>query len=211
MEYYLKINEALKLVVPFEDLIIDGVLADVFSSTNCVVSAMGLGGEFLIGVTSLDATKPAVFEFNSNATGEHTLTDLSSGKPVQTVPSGKLLFRSMLAKTTVYRFALNADSDDVVVRTDSEDGAVDDERLGLKSDDGEAVQAAADRVTQLPFEDTWIENGVGLWNDTAGRPLHAQSYGCVLSSHLHIHLHTPLRRAEDAVQCMIVHVLTGLG
>ena len=47
---------------------------------------------------------------------------------------------------------------------------------GLKSDDGEAVKAAADLVTQLPFE-TWIENGVGLWNDTAGRPLHAHGGG----------------------------------
>ena len=31
--------------------------------------------------------------------------------------------------------------------------------------------------TSMPFEDTWIENNVGLWRDTAGRPLHAHGGG----------------------------------
>ena len=34
-----------------------------------------------------------------------------------------------------------------------------------------------DATPSAPFEDTWIDNSVGLWNDTAGRPLHAHGGG----------------------------------
>ena len=109
MEYYLKISQAVKLVTPFEDLIIDGALADAYisSASNCVVSAMGLGGEFLIGVTPLVATKPVSFDFKSNTTGKHTLTALAPdgpGKLLQCVPAGHVVFRSAVAQTTVLHF-----------------------------------------------------------------------------------------------------------
>ena len=140
MEYYLMINKVVTMVIPFEDLIIDGALADVSSATNCVVSAMGLRGEFLIGVTSLDGTKPAVFEFDSNSTGEHILTDLLNDKPVQSLPSGKLSFQSTLAQTTMYRFAPNADfngdTNEYDEAVESRPQKIDEQaRVQLKSDD----------------------------------------------------------------------------
>ena len=106
MEYYLRINEAIKIVTPFEDLILDGALANVTSTTNCVVSAMGLGGEFLIGVTPL-TSRPVSFEFTTNTTGKHVLTQLAPdgpGKLLQSVPAGHVVFKSAVAQTTVLHF-----------------------------------------------------------------------------------------------------------
>jgi hypothetical protein len=105
MEYYLSISEAMRLLVPFEDLLIDGDIADISSSSNCVVSAFGLSGDFLIGVTPIDVIQQLQFEFHANGTGTHVLVDVSTDKAVQSVPSGMLTFKAVLAKTAVYRFA----------------------------------------------------------------------------------------------------------
>jgi hypothetical protein len=107
MEYYLRISEAMRTLVPYEDLIVDGELAGdgVTAQVNCVVSAMGLAGEFLIGVTPLEPTKAVGFTFRGNATGQHTLIEAATGKLVTTVTGGEVAFKATLASTGVYRFA----------------------------------------------------------------------------------------------------------
>jgi hypothetical protein len=72
---------------------------------------MGLGGEFLIGVTPIDAAQQLQFGFDANTTGVHVLVDVSTGKEVQRVPSGEVAFKAVLARTTAYRFAPTAAAD----------------------------------------------------------------------------------------------------
>ena len=54
MLYFVKIAAVLKLLAPYEDLIIDGSLAHdaVSSSHNCIISAMRMGEVALLGVTA---------------------------------------------------------------------------------------------------------------------------------------------------------------
>jgi hypothetical protein len=104
MAYYVRIAEVIALVTPFEDLIIDGQLAPFASTTNCIVSAMGLNGTFLLGVTPVDVTQPVGWTFQGNGTGTHTLLDVATDKVVQTTASADVTVTTQLSKTTVYSF-----------------------------------------------------------------------------------------------------------
>ena len=104
MQYFVSIADAMRLLVPYEDLIIDGALAPFTSSSGCVASAMGLAGTYLIGVTPLDLTVPVSFAFHGAGAGPHELVDVGTGK-VQRVASADVAVTATLAKTTVYRFA----------------------------------------------------------------------------------------------------------
>ena len=97
----------MKLVTPYEDLIIDGAPAhrEFESQSGCIVSSMGLGDEYLIGATPLDVTKPISFVFKTNMTGPHVLTNVATGAQLQTTASGAVTVNAALARTTVYHFA----------------------------------------------------------------------------------------------------------
>ena len=105
MQYFVSIADAMRLLVPHEDLIIDGALAPLTSSSGCVASAMGLAGTYLIGVTPLDLSAPVSFAFRSADAGPHDLVDVDTGKVVQRVAGAEVTVTTTLAKTTVYRFA----------------------------------------------------------------------------------------------------------
>lgn len=105
MEYYVRIADAMRILVPFEDLIVDGALADIVPLNNCVVSAMGLGGEFLIGVTPVNVSQPIQFHFHGNATGKHVLTNVMTNTVVESVSDTEITFKARLTQTSVYHFA----------------------------------------------------------------------------------------------------------
>ena len=108
MEYFLKIAEAMRLLAPFEDLIIDGALAvdGVTSSSGCVISAMGRDGAVLLGVTPSNVSEPVSFEFQlANSTGPYQLTDLATGKVVRSESSPKVSYGGTLETTAVFRWA----------------------------------------------------------------------------------------------------------
>jgi hypothetical protein len=105
MQYFVSIADAMGLLVPYEDLIIDGSLAPLTSSHGCVASAMGLAGTYLIGVTPLDFSAPVSFAFHAAGAGPHELVDVDTGKVVQRVAGADVAVTATLAKTTVYRFA----------------------------------------------------------------------------------------------------------
>jgi hypothetical protein len=106
MQYFVSIADAMRLLVPYEDLIIDGALAPLTSSSGCVASAMGLAGSYLIGVTPLDISAPVSFAFHAaGGAGPHELVDLDTGKVVKWVAGAGVEMTATLAKTTVYRFA----------------------------------------------------------------------------------------------------------
>lgn len=105
MAYFVSIAEAMRLLVPYEDLLIDGALAPLASSSGCVASAMGLAGTYLIGATPLDPSTPLSFEFLGAGDGAHELVDVDTGKVVQRVAGAHVSLTATLAKTTVYRFA----------------------------------------------------------------------------------------------------------
>ena len=107
MQYFVSIADAMRLLVPYEDLIIDGALAPLASSTGCVASAMGVDGTYIIGVTPLDLSAPVSFAFHAaGSPGPHELVDVDTGKVVQRVAGADVTVTATLAKTTVYRFAL---------------------------------------------------------------------------------------------------------
>ena len=81
------------------------MLAPVASCNNCIASAIGLGGAFLIGATPLDATTPIRLVFHGNTTGAHVLTDVATGKVVQRVATAEVTVTAVLLKTTVWHFA----------------------------------------------------------------------------------------------------------
>ena len=76
MQYFVSIADAMRLLVPYEDLIIDGALAPLTSSSGCVASAMGLSGTYLIGVTPLNSSAPVMFAFRAANAGPHELVDV---------------------------------------------------------------------------------------------------------------------------------------
>ena len=105
MQYFVSVADALRLLAPHEDLVIDGSLAPLASSRGCVASAMGRAGAYLIGVTPLDLGAPVSFAFHAAGAGPHELVDVDTGKTVQRVAGADVAVTATLAKTTVYRFA----------------------------------------------------------------------------------------------------------
>eukprot|EP01045_Picozoa_sp_COSAG04_P005318 COSAG04_NODE_245_length_18929_cov_6.708391_4_plen_3740_part_00 len=108
MLYFVKIAAVLKLLAPYEDLIIDGSLAHdaVSSSHNCIISAMRMGEVALLGVTAENASQPVSFDFHQvNGTGSYHLTDLATGKVVRSEESPRVSFEGTLKTTAVFRFA----------------------------------------------------------------------------------------------------------
>jgi hypothetical protein len=105
MQYFVSIADAMRLLSPHEDLIIDGSLAPLTSSSGCVASAMGLAGTYLIGVTPLELNAPVSFTFRAANAGPHELMDVDTGKVVQRVAGADVVVTATLAKTTVYSFA----------------------------------------------------------------------------------------------------------
>ena len=107
MQYFVSIADAMRLLVPYEDLIIDGALSPVASSSGCVASGMGLAGTYLVGVTPLETAVPISFTFHAAeaASGPHELLDLGTGMVVKRVAGADVTVTATLAKTTVYRFA----------------------------------------------------------------------------------------------------------
>jgi hypothetical protein len=105
MADYLYIAEAIGLLVPYEDIIVDGVLAleDIEGVENAVVSAMQLNGEYLIAVTPHDPTRPVTFTVHARRTSEHhILYDLRHGTR-QLYESGAVQVTAELMEGTVYR------------------------------------------------------------------------------------------------------------
>lgn len=109
MASYVAIAEVLALLVPYEDILLDGTLADagVVSSSGCVVSAMqGVNGTVLLGVTPHSGTASVAFEYRGSeaATGPHVLVDVASGAVVQHVAGASVRVQTSLTRSAVYRF-----------------------------------------------------------------------------------------------------------
>ncbi len=125
MADYLYIAEAVGLLAPYEDIILDGELAfeDITEVDNAVVSAMQLNGEYLIAVTPQDPKQPVAFTVQAREeTRPHILYDLRHGTG-QVYASGTVRVMTVLAQGTVYRLVPASDQ---CVR-DAEAGDVVDE------------------------------------------------------------------------------------
>jgi hypothetical protein len=105
MADYLNMAEAIAVIAPHEDIIMDGELAfdDIGDMENAVVSAMQLNGEYLIAVTPQDPAQPVAFTVHAQQGARpHILYDLRRGTR-QVYGSGVVQVTAELAEGTVYR------------------------------------------------------------------------------------------------------------
>ncbi len=108
MADYLYIAEAVGLLAPYEDVILDGDLAfeDISEVQNAVVSAMRLNDEYLIAVTPRDPARPVTFTVQTREERQpHILKDLRHGTE-QVYLSGVVRVTVTLEQGTVYRLVM---------------------------------------------------------------------------------------------------------
>ena len=99
----LNISKAIKLISPFEDLIMDGDVAhsDISSSSNAVVSAMKQNSNYLIGVTPKDKNKPVSFIIHTGNGQSYKLVDQKTGESTS-IDGADIEVEKLLSATTVY-------------------------------------------------------------------------------------------------------------
>ena len=100
----LMVSKAIGCISPYEEIVLDGDLAfdNITGASNCVVSAMGLNGNYLLAVSPVDASKPVSFSVNGFIqTGPYVLKDLRWGG-TYSYSSGNITFTGMLKAGTVF-------------------------------------------------------------------------------------------------------------
>ena len=105
--YFIRIREAMDLILPVEHLIVDGVLSpDKLSELDsCVASAMTTGEVTLIAVTPMVRGRPMSLGLHGASSGAYTLVDLGTGKTVASSSNSHVSFTAALNRSTLLRLA----------------------------------------------------------------------------------------------------------
>lgn len=100
----LNISKAIKLVSPFEDLVMDGDVAynDIHDSNNAIISAMRQNSGYLIGVTPQDKTKNVSFFVQTNNNMPYKLVNQKTGLSVDVHGPDIEIPAMIMDSTTVY-------------------------------------------------------------------------------------------------------------
>jgi len=111
MAHLIDMSNAIKLLSPHEDLIMDGDVAfsDISGTSNATVSAMKKDGQYLIGVTPKDKNNAVEFTVNTNKNQEYQLKDEKTGD-TETVSGEHIRISKIFPAGTVVSLKPKADT-----------------------------------------------------------------------------------------------------
>lgn len=115
MGHILEISKAIKLLAPFEDLIMDGDLAfwDIRGKSNVTVSAMKKDGSYLIAATPKDQAVTSTFTIETMDNKRYELKNENSGES-ELVSGPEVLISQPLTSTTVFSLKIISETDEPI-------------------------------------------------------------------------------------------------